>query len=624
MVFGAIIGAVIFGLLAAVGGGALINAIGAGAAQIGIFVISLAIAVVGGILALVFGFAVDFAQWAMTMTTQIPIIHGWAYNVGWIFTRDLTNILFIIVFAFIGLATILRIKEYEVGKILPRLLIVALLVNFSPVLVGLVVDIFNILTNFFLNNALANMKNWQLALAPLATATGDIGNNVWSFSGSFTQMIANLFGIVAECIFFLLGIFVFLTMGLIFIVRVLAFWILLILAPFAFAAYILPTTRRWWSMWLNQLIQWGAIGLTTSFFVYLGFHLLASSFSVFEVTQLKAAFAGGTDASSLPAGFAGLLASLFPYGVALIFMFIGIMAGMQTGAQGANMVINFGNSQARKWTKRAGTWAGRQTKDWTQQKLSESERVQRTAQRMAMTTGHDPFRSLYRKVGQTFGPNLIETQKEKIAASEKKTSGKALDKQLTELAAAINQSQRLGIINSIIESNNIEDAMNVGRYGNAAITNAQIEGLYDYAVSQGKNQNLRAAFPNVARRHLPAGTPAGPIPPGINQDQYEAEYILERIKTADYDKMSRSVIGDPNTGTPGDDAFLAAMLRRGTDEHVNAFRKRFGIDAALALEQRLTALATAAGMTPRQFLQHSNPRLYRYFTRGAGQGLINI
>ena len=65
-------------------------------------------------------------------------------EIGWLFTAGLTNMFFILIFVFIALAIILKIESFQAKKALPKLLIMALLVNFSLLFVGATVDISNI------------------------------------------------------------------------------------------------------------------------------------------------------------------------------------------------------------------------------------------------------------------------------------------------------------------------------------------------------------------------------------------------------------------------------------------------------------------------------------------------
>ena len=111
---------IIGGIIAAVAAPAVFRTVSDVAAKTAIYIVSLVIAAVGGLAAMFFGLAVDFAQWIMAISMQIPITtaspDNWAYAVGWVFTRDLANVVFIIILAYAGLATILRIKDYEISS----------------------------------------------------------------------------------------------------------------------------------------------------------------------------------------------------------------------------------------------------------------------------------------------------------------------------------------------------------------------------------------------------------------------------------------------------------------------------------------------------------------------------
>ena len=58
----------------------------------------------------------------------------------------------VLILIYIALATILRLAGYETKKLLVTFVIVALLVNFAPVICGLVVDASNIVMNYFVKD----------------------------------------------------------------------------------------------------------------------------------------------------------------------------------------------------------------------------------------------------------------------------------------------------------------------------------------------------------------------------------------------------------------------------------------------------------------------------------------
>jgi hypothetical protein len=71
-------------------------------------------------------------------------------TIGWEITRDIANIFFIFILLIIAIATILRLESYGAKQLLAKLIIVALLVNFSLVIAFAVVDAANILALTFI------------------------------------------------------------------------------------------------------------------------------------------------------------------------------------------------------------------------------------------------------------------------------------------------------------------------------------------------------------------------------------------------------------------------------------------------------------------------------------------
>ena len=60
-----------------------------------------------------------------SITKNATVVHGWAI------VRDFANMFIVLGFVVVGIATILRIREYEAQKTLLPLILVALLINFS-------------------------------------------------------------------------------------------------------------------------------------------------------------------------------------------------------------------------------------------------------------------------------------------------------------------------------------------------------------------------------------------------------------------------------------------------------------------------------------------------------------
>ncbi len=130
------------------------------------------------------------------------------------------------------------------------MILIALLVNFAPVLVGLIVDASNIVMNYFL-------KGIEQGIANFLTQASEMGGGILSRLLGLvtfqTSEIARAF--IMVILNFATGAAL-LLYAILFMFRYIAIWTIVILSPLAFVAWILPATKKFWDMWWNQLIQW--------------------------------------------------------------------------------------------------------------------------------------------------------------------------------------------------------------------------------------------------------------------------------------------------------------------------------------------------------------------------------
>ena len=168
------------------------------------------------------------------------------------------NILFVIAFIAIiySQLTSVGISNYGVKKMLPRLIIGAVLINLSFIICQAAVDISNIL-GYALKSLLANAAGTGTALDVGVSATGDgwqgIAGTVLAAGGAaavgvgaaggITLALVALLGMLLAAVVSLIMIFFILVLREVLIV------LLIVLAPLAFAAYLLPNTEQWFTKW---------------------------------------------------------------------------------------------------------------------------------------------------------------------------------------------------------------------------------------------------------------------------------------------------------------------------------------------------------------------------------------
>ena len=100
-----------------------------------------------------------------------------AVKIGWGMARDVANMFFIIILVIVAIATIFDLQSFNVKTILPKLILVALIINFSMVIGLFVIQQSNSLANVFyqrlvpqgktLQNSLENIVNFERAVAEI-------------------------------------------------------------------------------------------------------------------------------------------------------------------------------------------------------------------------------------------------------------------------------------------------------------------------------------------------------------------------------------------------------------------------------------------------------------------------
>ncbi len=202
-------------------------------------------------------------------------------NEGWVIMRDLSNTFFIFILLYIAIATILQLAGGQTKRLLATLVVVALLMNFSLYITKFVIDVGNVFAlEFYVNMGTENPGYIKLSDDDI------IPRNIHTtFSNTFNiqrlyaddvmkslvgnlPLTAVLFLLVG--VMYLVAIFVFMTAGVLFLARVVAFWFLMILSPLAFFSYILPFTQgKVWNRWSSELVNQTFFAPIFLFFVYL-------------------------------------------------------------------------------------------------------------------------------------------------------------------------------------------------------------------------------------------------------------------------------------------------------------------------------------------------------------------
>lgn len=186
----------------------------------------------------------------------------------WQTFRNIANIIFVIIFMIIILSqvTSVGISNYGIKKMLPEIIIAALLINLSYFICQALVDVSNIVgvsirdfLGFIVDgSAPAALEGAEGSQSFLNTVAVLAGASAAGFT-VVTILSQGVFGLIAAILVVLLTALVAIfMMFVILVVRQIAVILLIVLAPLAFAARILPNTanlfKNWWKAFSSLLV----------------------------------------------------------------------------------------------------------------------------------------------------------------------------------------------------------------------------------------------------------------------------------------------------------------------------------------------------------------------------------
>ena len=276
---------------------------------------TLAFGIIGLLYFLLNNIVIPIIQVLLTIQPHDPSFSA-VILVGWVFVRNVANILFIIAMIILGMATLLRVEKYNYKHLIPELVLMAIAVNFSLVVAQLVLGVADTFQAQFLpnNKDVLNALAHQLMVSPLQNITKGV------FQGSFADLIATL-------VYFIFAVgtfFVFAAIAAFLVIRIVALWLLLMFSPVAYVGMILPETHheamKWWSNFLKYAFQTPILG----FFL----HLCA----VIAVSQSKFLTKATTDTSLVTGGVN--TAAQFAYNsLSSVLLLVCLMAGLEVAKE---------------------------------------------------------------------------------------------------------------------------------------------------------------------------------------------------------------------------------------------------------------------------------------------------
>lgn len=188
-----------------------------------------------------------------------------AINHGWKIVRDVCNMFFVVVLLIIALATILNQEKYSYKTWLPKLILMAVLINFSKMICGLIIDVAQVVMMTFVNafkdvaagNLVSNLG--ILDVVTLANNSSKLG--FWAIVGAYFLGL----------IYMIVALVVIITMLAMLVMRMVMIWVYVVLSPLAYVLASFPGGQKYSSQWWSEFTKNVIVGPVLAFFIWLSF-----------------------------------------------------------------------------------------------------------------------------------------------------------------------------------------------------------------------------------------------------------------------------------------------------------------------------------------------------------------
>jgi hypothetical protein len=318
----------------------------------------------------------------VSVFTQMPVV-----KTGWKVSRDFANIFFIALLIYVAFCYILRINSKNSQKILVNVIVMAILINFSLMIGGIIIDFSNVFFNYFVFGSTANQQSsadkgsalsYSLANAlklntftetlqksqtEIDTQREELYEKVKAENPTQAEMEAwvssqmredtnMLFLGVIRIIFIIIFSFVIILalgglVGTLF-VRLFWLWILLILAPLAWVLGIVPIpvigtyAKQWWS----NFLKWCFVAPIVGFFIFLA---LTTANNLPFINQSDMPAFQGTFFSATGNTLFSIM-TIMQLALVIGLVIAGLIAGQKMGDKGSAFALGL----AQKTGKAAG------------------------------------------------------------------------------------------------------------------------------------------------------------------------------------------------------------------------------------------------------------------------------
>ncbi len=218
-----------------------------------------------------------------------------AINLGWVIVRDIANIFFIFILIYISLGTIVRgTVGFHTKDLLTKVIIAALLINFSLFFTKVVIDVSNIFGGWIYNGVIETLKvnkaedstknpsltdliNKRLGIIQLwsggsnATANANTANKNF-FNNPENSTIGQFIRLATV----LIATYIFAYCAIMFLARSITLLFLMVFSPIGFMGGLLPQLKKHADRWREELLSAAIFPVAFMLMLYISLQFINS------------------------------------------------------------------------------------------------------------------------------------------------------------------------------------------------------------------------------------------------------------------------------------------------------------------------------------------------------------
>lgn len=382
-----------------------------------------------------------------------------AVTYGWTIVRDFANMFFVLILLVIAFATILRVESYNLKTWLPKLVIMAILINFSKLICGVIIDFAQVIMLTFIGAVKEITGGTMIELLGVSKI---LEFNESEVEGIEVNGWTILSSVILGVIMMIVAVVVIVVMLMMIIVRMVMIWIYIVLSPLAYLLASFPQgkkySERWWSDFSKNVI----VGPIIAFFLWLSFASLGGVEGSAEMEKMGPAVAGvDVDSSGVSATIttAGSFEHMIKFLVSIGMLVGGLMIAQEMGGMAGKIA---GKGMAKLQSMGAGAVKGVQR---GAKRVTGIERAQNAVKAYKAKKESERQATAQRDAGviqtgvgalKTALTQPLQWAKEKVKGS---SSQKNIDKAREDIA--MDQAEKENLENQRLELGELEGTISV-------------------------------------------------------------------------------------------------------------------------------------------------------------------